>query len=516
MNYKYTITEIHTNTDNDRSDAVLHDASTDPMYYDGHDLIIPLPDGFIVSPNSCCNETERFLQTGAGEIRLKNAGCLTEFVPFDQTYDILDHKYDPEKSTYVLLLNSDFSRRSRFVEFRCDSVEYSFNDYEGDSWIQDCCVHDVWRKTWFDPIHRYIRQGHGAAIRLLRTMPDVPKHWFSPSSRGGFSVDVLYRDMRRYSHNAERIDYIFDLLDCLTPEARESMISNFVTSFPQVTAGEKNTCNFRQYVNILGRLAKREGNGMASVALHWMYVELRRKTLDSDVDEDDTPENLTSRYIAVANILGQPTEPGLVFHPGTPQDSEEPDDTAGLYERAVAANSDDLLYQVYSTTCDSDLRKKAVKLLYDHGKFTSEMRVDCIYDCDPVIRQLAGLADNPEFEAFVDDILKHAVNMFLPDLSERLKRQIGHLEVLSTEFTGVGFHRYFRVRADDCAVTELPMIDLPGIRFDCPYRAPEDIAPDFGLILWLQDGYISSLECYPYHSFFMNFPHKMLPYSFFG
>ena len=129
---------------------------------------------------------------------------------------------------------------------------------------------------------------------------------------------------------------------------------------------------------------------------------------------------------------------------------------------------------------------------------------------------LAGLSDNPEFETFIGDILQYAVNMFLPDLSERLKKQIRHLEVLSTEFTGVGFHRYFRVRADDCAVTELPMIDLPGIRFDCPYRAPEDIAPDFGLILWLQDGYISSLECYPYHSFFMNFPHKILPYSFYG
>jgi len=516
MHLRYTIHETHTNIGNDRSDAVLHDASTAPMYYDGSDLIIPLPDGFIVSPNACCNETGRFLQTGAGEIRLKNAECLTEFVPFDQTYDILSHKYDPETSTYGLLLNSDFSRRARFVEFRCDSIEYGFNEYDGDSWIQDSRDHDEWRKTWAKPLNRYIRQGHGAAIRLLRTMPEIPKHWFSPSSRGGFSVDVLYRDMRRYAHNADRIDYIFDLLDCLTPESRESMISNVVCSFPQVTAGERNTCNFRQYANILERLAKREENSMASVALHWMYGELRRKTLDSDVDEDDTPENLASRYIIIANILGQPTEPGLAFHPGTPQDSDEPDDTAELYERAVAANSDDLLYQIYNTTCDSDLRKKAVKLLYNHGKFTDEMRADCMYDCDPVIRQLAGLSDNPEFEAFIGDILQYAVTMFLPDLSERLEKQVEHLEVLSTVFTGVGFHRYFRVHTANCAVTELPMIDLPGIRFECSSRDPDDIAPDFGLILWLEDGYISSLECYPYHSFFMNFPHKMLPYSFYG
>lgn len=60
------------------------------------------------------------------------------------------------------------------------------------------------------------------------------------------------------------------------------------------------------------------------------------------------------------------------------------------------------------------------------------------------------------------------------------------------------------------------MLDLPGIRFECLYREPDDIAPDFGLILWLDNGYISSLECYPYHSCFMSFPHQMLPYSFYG
>lgn len=123
---------------------------------------------------------------------------------------------------------------------------------------------------------------------------------------------------------------------------------------------------------------------------------------------------------------------------------------------------------------------------------------------------------NPEFEAFIADILRYAVNMYKPDLSERLKKQVEHLEVTSTEFTDVGFHRYFKVHADDCAVTELPMLDLPGIRFECPNRDPDDIAPDFGLILWLDNGYISSLECYPYHSHFMNFPHKILPYSFYG
>ncbi len=516
MTYRYTIHETHTNTENDWSEVTLHDASTAPIYYDGHDLILPLPDGFIVRPNGCCNDTDRFLQTGAGELRLKNAACLTEFVPFDKTYDILSHKYNPENHIYTLEMWSDFSRRSRFVEFRCDSVEYCFNDFAGDSWIQDYRDHDIWREMWFNPIHRYIRQGHGAAIRLLRTMPEVPKNWYTSSARGGFSIDVLYHDMRMSCHHAERTDYIFDLLDCLTPESRESMLSNFIGSFPQVTAGEHNICNFRQYVSILDRLAQREGNGMAAIALHWMYEELRRKVIDHALDEYDSPENLTSRYLTVADLLRQPTEAGLAFTPDTSPYADEPDNGAELYERALAENSDELLYQVYETTRDTELRKKVVKLLYYHGKFTAEMREDCLHDCDPAIRQLAGLSDNPEFEAFIDDILQYAVNMYNPDLSERLKKQVEHLDVTSTEFTGVGFHLYFKVSANDCAVTELPMLDLPGIRFECPYREPEDIAPDFGLILWLKNGYIASLECYPYHSCFMNFPHKMLPYSFYG
>lgn len=516
MDHRYTITETHTNTEDDWSDVILHDASTDPMYYAGHDLIIPLPDGFIVLPNRTCSESDRFLQTGTGDIRLKNAECLTEFVPFDKTYEILSHKYNHQKNIYTLEMWSDFSHRARYVEFRCDSVEYRFNAFEGDSWIQDSRDHKIWRETWFDPINRYIRQGHGAAIRLLRTMPEVPKHWYPSAARGGFSIDVLYHDMRLYVHNAERIDYIFDLLNCLTPESRESMLSDVVGSFPQVTAYERNTCNFRQYVNILERLTKREGNGMASVALHWIYEELRRKVLDHDINENDTPEALTSRYLTVANLLRQPTEAGLTITPDTPPYADEPDNGAELYERALAEDSDELLYQVYDTTRDTELRKKAVKHLYNYGKFTAEMREDCLHDCDPAIRQLAGLSDNPEFEAFIDDILRYAVNMLKPDLSERLKKQVEYLEVASTEFTGVGFHRYFKVWADDCAITELPMLDLPGIRFDCPYRDPDDVAPDFGLILWFDNGYITSLVCYPYHSCFMKFPHKMLPYSFYG
>ena len=124
---------------------------------------------------------------------------------------------------------------------------------------------------------------------------------------------------------------------------------------------------------------------------------------------------------------------------------------------------------------------------------------------------------DPEFEAFVDDILQYAVKMLIPDLAERLARQIENLEGISTEFTGVGFHRYFCVTADNCAVPELKrMLDLPGIRFECPRRRPEDIAPDFGLILYFRDGYIDSLECYSYHACFDDFPSKMLPYTFYG
>lgn len=203
MDFKYRIVETHANMEGDWADVFLHDAVTDPIFRDGGDIVIPIPDGFIVQPNCGGNETDRYLQTGAVEIRLCNAECLTEIVPFEDSYDILRHKYFAEKSSCILHMFSNRTRRFRFVEFRCDSIEYRFDGFAGDSWIQNYRDHDRRRETWSEPIDRYVRQGHGAAVRLLRAMPSSP-YDDQYSRYTGFPIEALYHDMRMSVRHANR------------------------------------------------------------------------------------------------------------------------------------------------------------------------------------------------------------------------------------------------------------------------------------------------------------------------
>lgn len=82
MEYRYISRESHTNeNDGDRSTVVLHDCMTGAMFRDGGEFVLPVPEGIIVCPGNECNPTDRYLQTGAAEIRLYNAECRTEFVP---------------------------------------------------------------------------------------------------------------------------------------------------------------------------------------------------------------------------------------------------------------------------------------------------------------------------------------------------------------------------------------------------------------------------------------------------
>ena len=139
MEYKYTIYENHINTPDDPSPVCLHETSTSsPIVYDGNDLVIPMQDGFTVRPNCPPNQTDRYLQTGAAEIRLRNVksildrgGGETPFV--GQQFTFLVHKYKPDTGVFTLD-TFNFHYGQVVFEILCDAVEYRFCEFTGDSW----------------------------------------------------------------------------------------------------------------------------------------------------------------------------------------------------------------------------------------------------------------------------------------------------------------------------------------------------------------------------------------------
>lgn len=139
MEYKYTIRETHINTPDDPSSVCLHETSTSsPIVYDENDLVIPMQDGFTVRPNCPPNQTDRYLQTGAAEIRLRNVksildrgGGETPFV--GQQFTFLVHKYKPDTGVFTLD-TFNFHYGQVVFEILCDAVEYRFCEFTGDSW----------------------------------------------------------------------------------------------------------------------------------------------------------------------------------------------------------------------------------------------------------------------------------------------------------------------------------------------------------------------------------------------
>lgn len=139
MEYKYTITETHFNIPEDPSSVCLHETCTSAsIAYDGSDLIIPMENGFTIRPNCPPNETDRYLQTGAAEIRLRNVksildrgGGETPFV--GQGFTFLSHKYKPDTGVFTLETHNIHHGQVVF-EIHCDAVEYRFNEFTGDSW----------------------------------------------------------------------------------------------------------------------------------------------------------------------------------------------------------------------------------------------------------------------------------------------------------------------------------------------------------------------------------------------
>ena len=139
MEYKYTITETHFNIPEDPSSVCLHETCTSAsIAYDGSDLVIPMKNGFTVRPDCPPNETYRYLQTGAAEIRLRNVKSILDRgggePPFvGQGLTFLSHKYNPETGVFTLETHNIHHGQVVF-EILCDAVEYRFSEFTGDSW----------------------------------------------------------------------------------------------------------------------------------------------------------------------------------------------------------------------------------------------------------------------------------------------------------------------------------------------------------------------------------------------
>ncbi|MBO5257698.1 MAG: hypothetical protein J6C42_09400, partial [Clostridia bacterium] len=113
MAYKYTIAETHTNSKSDPSPVILHDAYTDePVREDGSDLVFPLEGGIIVCPHAVPNDTDRYLQTGGAELRLRNVTKIAvrngkTYPCVGEQFTILHHKYRPDAGVFQMeLLNN--------------------------------------------------------------------------------------------------------------------------------------------------------------------------------------------------------------------------------------------------------------------------------------------------------------------------------------------------------------------------------------------------------------------------
>ncbi len=218
MAYKYTITETHTNSKADPSPVILHDAYTDePVRKDGSDIVFFIENGIILHPHAASNDTDRYLQTDGAELRLRNVTKITvrngeTFPCVGEQFTILHHKYRPDTGIFQMLLDNR-CHDALYFDFVCDSVEYRFNEFTGDSWIQQAKDHKQ------ETMRRFLRQGRGEAVWMLRRMDDDARHEYLDA--------VLYavtHDLRRDQQcDADRTQYHRDLIESFGGDDREAL-----------------------------------------------------------------------------------------------------------------------------------------------------------------------------------------------------------------------------------------------------------------------------------------------------
>lgn len=138
MNRKYIITDYMKG----RATVLLHETyTTEPVRKDGDDLVIPLKE-IIVCPHCFPNESDRYLAAGEALLCLHHVKSIQTQsggeIPFVGThFTIMEQQYFPDRG--MLILNTwNYLRQQHqvFFEILCDAPEYRFNEFKGDSWLQ--------------------------------------------------------------------------------------------------------------------------------------------------------------------------------------------------------------------------------------------------------------------------------------------------------------------------------------------------------------------------------------------
>lgn len=204
MNYKYTITETHSNKKaDDYSSVLLHDAPVKSVRYENGDVILTV-ESIIVLPNREPNETNRYLSTGEAEIRIANTTLPDGFPMGEVNFDLNAHEYNTNYTPHIFRLSAFIPGYSRAVwyHFPCDSVTYSFDEFTGDSYIQK--ARDADRKI----LARCIEKGHGRAWMLLKGMPSKVR-----DENLDLIIYAATHDMR-FDHQCDesRVQFVMDLI----------------------------------------------------------------------------------------------------------------------------------------------------------------------------------------------------------------------------------------------------------------------------------------------------------------
>ena len=300
MPYNYTISENHTNSKTDPSPVILHDAYTDePVWRDGSDIVFYFENGIIIRPHTAPNDTDRFLRTDGAELRLRNVTKIAvrngKSCPcVGEQFIVLHHKYRPDAGVFQMELINNLRHGELYYDFTCEAVEYSFSEFAGDSWIQQARDH---RR---ENIQQFLRQGRGEAVHMLRRMDDEERREYLDMVMYAVTHDL------RFDHqcNADRTQYIFDLLESFDGEDREKLNHAILYGCWQEAAETYGIFEFDQYRNVLKRFTD-SGESAAEETIRQMYETLRT-AYEKRTEIPEGFDVLGQKYADISRFIGKP------------------------------------------------------------------------------------------------------------------------------------------------------------------------------------------------------------------
>ncbi len=302
MKYKYIIPETHTNSKTDLSPVILHDAYTDePVWQDGNDIVFFLENGIIFRPHAVPNDTDRYLQTDGTEVRLRNVTKISvrngkTFPCVGEQFIILHHKYRTSAGIFQLELINNQRHGELYFDFACEAVEYRFNEFKGDSWLQRAKDHKQ------ETIRRFLRQGRGEAVHMLR------RSWMDDDGRHELLDAVIHavtHDLRLdHQCNADRTQYIFDLLESYHGEDRETLDRAILHEHWQEAAENDDIFVLEQYLNVLKRFTE-SGESSAQETIRKMYNHIR-SAYEIRTEIPEPYDSLGQKYEIISRFIGKP------------------------------------------------------------------------------------------------------------------------------------------------------------------------------------------------------------------